>query len=71
MPERIMYECPRCTRSFPKLEILFQHMDRTSDETHILTERFLVVDRSSGKLRLYTARAAPEELKEKVVQVTA
>lgn len=71
MPERIMYSCPRCPRTFPKLEVLFMHLDRTNDLDHEITERFLVIDKSTGKLRVYTARAAPEELKEKAVEVTA
>jgi len=58
------YICPvvGCGKSFNQLMNLFQHIDKTYG--HTITERFLVIDKVAGTIRVLTTRSAPEELKQ-------
>ncbi len=57
------FSCPAegCNRAYASLSDLFQHIVRSN---HEISERFLIIDRVTGKVKVMSARAAPAELKE-------
>jgi hypothetical protein len=61
--EKKIFACPYegCDKAYTDLANLFQHISKAG---HELTERFLIIDRVAGTVKVMTARSAPAELKE-------
>ena len=66
--EKKTWSCPfpGCVKVLGRLQDLIQHL-----EFHDVTERYLLIDRTAGQARLYSARALPSEMKEQMQEVAA